>query len=238
MPGAVERHIAAAVVSLALLAAGSRDTWSGEKHLPAACPGIPVAVAGASPTERSLACEAASEAVKLLGRCEISLRRTLHIEILDAVRSPFGGQIFGRFDKENEAVFLSAAAGIADFTRGSAYAVIPPADFYRSSIVHEVVHGAMHQNQRRNPSSRAAQEYAAYALQIASLPQHAREAFLRAAARGATQDGNFYLNDMILGFDPAYFAANAYRHFMASRDGCEGIAMLLARDVDFIMAIE
>lgn len=237
MTGSVTGRAVFAAALLALTVVGSR-AWSADKSRSQPCTGIPVVIAGGSPDEQALACEGAADALRLLARCEVSLRRMLHIEILDVIRSPFGGRMFGRFDGTSEAVFLSSMASIDGFARGSAFAILSPADFYRSSIVHEVVHGAMHQNQRRDPSSRAAQEYPAYALQIASLSANARETFLHAAGDGSSDDEHFHLNDMILGFDPAYFAASAYRHFIKSRNGCEGIAALLFRDVDFIATLE
>jgi hypothetical protein len=237
MTGSVTGRAVFAAVVLVLTAVGSR-AWSADTYRPQPCAGLSVDVTGGLPVERSVACEAAGDALTMLARCDVSLHRLLHIEIVDVVRSPFGTQLFGRFDRATDTVFLSSSADVADFAQNSAYASLSPADFYRSSIVHEVVHGAMYQNQRREPSTRAAQEYPAYALQIASLPTDARETFLRAAAKGSWDDEHFYLNDVILGFDPAYFAANAYRHFVKSRDGCEGLAALLSRDVDFIATLE
>ena len=53
------------------------------------CAEVPVDVTAASSDERRLACSAASDAIQLLGRCKISLRRPLQVEILSEVRHPF-----------------------------------------------------------------------------------------------------------------------------------------------------
>ena len=115
---------------------------------------------------------------------------------------------------------------------GTPYSELPLRDFYRSLIVHEVVHGVMHQNFKRQPTSHAAYEYPAYALQIASLPADERSKFLLSIPNNAGPN-EYFLNDNVLLFDPFYFAAHAYRHFSAA-DGCAHLTALLQGDVAFI----
>jgi hypothetical protein len=197
------------------------------------CPAIPVDVVAESSEERDLACSAASTALELLGHCEITLRRPLHLEILRDVRHPFGKHsIFGLFDNQLETVFVTREANVPSLVGGPPYSELPRRDFYRSLIVHEVVHGVMHQNFKRAPASHAAFEYPAYALQIASLPSDERSKFLQSIP-GNADPGAYVLNDYVLFFDPFYFAAHAYRHFSAA-DGCVNLTALLQGEVAFI----
>ena len=197
------------------------------------CPAIPVDVIAESPKERTVACSAASTALELLGRCGIAPRRPLHLEILRNVRHPFGKHsIFGFFDHRLETVFVTQEANVESLVAGTPYSELPRRDFYRSLIVHEVVHGVMHQNLKRQPTSHAAHEYPAYALQIASLPADERGKFLQAIPNNAGPH-EYFLNDNVLLFDPFYFAAHAYRHFSTS-DGCAHLAELLQGEVAFI----
>jgi len=200
---------------------------------PYRCPGVPVDVTAASPEERRLACSAASDAIRLLGRCGISLLRPLHVQIMSEVRHPVGGAIFGLFDTKRERVLVTHEANIPSLAKDTPYAKLPQRDFYRSLIVHEVVHGIMHQNLKRPATTHAAYEYPAYALQIESLSPHVREAFLNSFDQTTIASKSLF-NDTVLFFDPFFFAASAYHHFKVSADGCANLTALLHGDVAFI----
>ena len=177
---------------------------------------------------------AASEAIRLLGRCGISLRRPLHVQIITEVRHPFSGAIFGLFDTKQERVLVTREANIPALVKDTPYAALPQRDFYRSLIVHEVVHGVMHQNLKRHARSNAAYEYPAYALQVEFSPlSPVRNAFLRSFDQTAIADTSLF-NDPVLFFDPFYFAARAWKHFKASADGCAHFIALLQGEVAFI----
>jgi hypothetical protein len=200
---------------------------------PYRCPGMPVDVAAASPEERRLACSAANDAIRLLDRCGILLRRPLQVHIMSEVRHPLGGSIFGLLDTKRERVLITQEANIPALVKDTPYATLPQRDFYRSLIVHEVVHGVMHQNLKRPAATHVAYEYAAYALQIDSLAPHVREAFLKSFDQTAIASKSLF-NDTVLFFDPFFFAASAYHHFKASANGCAYLAALLEGEVAFI----
>jgi hypothetical protein len=197
------------------------------------CPGALVNITAASPEQRHLVCYAANDAIQLLGRCGISLRRPLNVQIMTEVRHPFSGPIFGLFDTKRERVLVTQEANIPALVKGTPYAALPQRDFYRSLIVHEVIHGVMHQNLKRPATSHAAYEYPAYALQIESLAPHVRDAFLESFDQTAIASKSLF-NDTVLFFDPYFFAASAYNHFKASADGCAHLTALLQGEVAFI----
>jgi hypothetical protein len=192
-----------------------------------------VDVTATSADEQRLACKAAAQALHLLGRCDISPRGPLRIEVSSEVRRPFGGTVFGLFDPKQDKVLITQPANITSLASSTPFGELPQRAFYKSLIVHEVIHAVMHQNYKRPPSSHAAYEYAAYALQIESLPPDVRKTFLQAV--NIESDGSeFAFNDAILAFDPFFFAARAYQHFRASADGCAHLHALLAGDAPFI----
>ena len=197
------------------------------------CTEAPVHVTAASSDERRVACSAASEALRLLGRCNIVPKRPLKVHILSEVRHPYSGSIFGLFDTKQERVLVTQSANIAALVKGTPYEELPPEDFYRSLIVHEVIHGVLHQNLKRPATSHAAYEYPAYALQIESLTPPVREKFLQNFDRAAMRS-DFLFNDSVLFFDPFFFAARAYHHFKASPNGCAYLTGLLEGEVAFI----
>jgi len=219
---AAESNQASVIAKLANLTAQER------------CPEAPVDVTAASSEERRLACSATSDALQLLGRCGISLRGPLQVKIVSEVRHPFGRTaIFGLFDTKQERVLITQEANILALVKDTPYAQLPQHDFYRSLIVHEVIHGVMHQNLKRPMTSHAANEYPAYALQIESLPASVRDQFLQSFDQQAIRADTMF-NDAVLFFDPYFFAARAYGHFKASADGCAHLAALLEGEVSFI----
>ena len=197
------------------------------------CPAIPVDVIAQSAEERNVACSAASTALELLGQCGIAPSRPLHLQVLREVKHPFGARsIFGFFDNKLETIFVTQEANVPSLVAGTPYDALPRHVFYRSLIVHEVVHGVMHQNFKRQPTSHAAYEYPAYVLQVASLPAVDRTKFLQSIPNNTDQNA-YVLNDYVLLFDPFFFAAHAYRHFSAA-DGCTNLTALLQGEVAFI----
>jgi hypothetical protein len=200
---------------------------------PERCPAALVDVTAESREEGHLACSAAQDAIRLLDRCGISLHRPLALHISREVRHPLGGTIFGLFDTKQEKVLVTQEANIPSLVKDTPYARLPQREFYRSLIVHEIVHGIMHRNLKRPATSHAAYEYPAYALQVESLPPHVRDTFLQSFDQTAIAQRSLF-NDPVLFFDPYFFAASAYHHFKASPNGCSHLTALLEGEVSFI----
>lgn len=200
------------------------------------CTEEPVDVIAASPEERGLICSAAGEALQLLRRCGIYSRRTLTVQIAVDVRHPFGRVVLGLFDPRSEKVWITRFGAISVLVTGTPFAELPQREFYKSLVVHEIVHGVMHQNAKQQAKTRSAYEYPAYALQIASLPSSARDRFLKSVYSGG-RTGDFVFNDFILAMDPFLFAASAYEHFRTSDDGCAHLTSLLEGEVAFISVV-
>jgi hypothetical protein len=197
------------------------------------CPDVPVEVETASPEEHQLTCMAARAALDMLGRCSISAHRPLHVRIMREVRHPRGGPpIFGLFDIAQERVLVTEHANVASLVEDTPFSALPAREFYQSLIVHEVVHGVLHQNYGRQPKSHAAYEYPAYALQVAFLPAPVRDKFLQTF--DPPVKASFLFSDTILFFDPFYFAARAYQHFKSAPDGCAHIRALVDGKAEFV----
>ena len=129
---------------------------------------------------------------------------------------------------------ITQEANVPSLVEDTPYAKLPLRDFYRSLIVHEVVHGVMHQNLKRPAATHAAYEYPAYALQIASLAPQVRDTFLLSFDQNAIKSTSTIFSDAVLFFDPYFFAANAYEHFKASQNGCARFTALLEGEAAFI----
>lgn len=218
-----------------LLVMPANATQVANEHTSVPCAGVMASTLMASDAEHRLICAAAETAISRLDQCAIALKRPLSIKVSEVVRSPFGTAIFGRFDGEADTIVVTRAGNIETLTGDTPYRELPLPDFYRSMIVHEVVHAAMHQNYRRLPTSKAAYEYPAYALQLDSMMPAVRSKLL--TTNRGNEDRSILLNDMILGFDPFLFAARAYEHFAAPGQSCSHLQTLLDGDVDFIVTL-
>jgi hypothetical protein len=104
------------------------------------CEDTPILVTGGSPYEHDLACSAGRDALRLLGRCGISVRRSIHVQVAHEVRHPFSGPAFGLFDTKYEKAFITRYANIASLVTGTPFAGLPRAEICKSQIVHEIVH--------------------------------------------------------------------------------------------------
>ncbi len=201
------------------------------------CTETPIEITAPSSEDRDFICRAAADALRLVGRCGIAPRWTLHLETMPEVRHPLGRVVLGLLDTKRQRILVTQAASLAPLLEETPYAALPARAFYRSLIVHEVVHAVMDQNLKRPASTHAAYEYPAYALQIESLDPEDRDLFL-ASFDQAAQVSDALFNDVVLFFDPYLFAARAYRHFKASADGCARLNGLLQGDVPFIVSLE
>lgn len=206
-------------------------------HSPRPCLNLLVNVAGGSDIEQAAVCEAAGYAVARLEQCAIDQHRLINIELHDVVRDPFGRRIFGRLDPRHDIVLLTRIASVEALVRETPFRSFTLTEFHRSLAVHEVVHAVMNHNFRRQPTSRAAWEYPAYAIQLESLPVEALQSFLLAKATKAVWDGSLF-NDIVLAFDPDYFAAMAYYHLSSSRSQCATLHEVLRGDSNFIAVLD
>lgn len=235
----IERRLAATAafgVVSALFYTSAAAQVPSARHAINDCPAGLVRVAATSADEQDVICRGAGEALARLGRCGILQRRPIEIEASDVVRNPFGMPIFGRFDLSSEVVFVAKFDKLDSLIGDLPYRRLSKTEFYRSLVVHEVVHAVMHQNYYRRPTSRAAYEYPAYAIQIESIVGAQGDDILLAGG-AAGPESRVIFNDIVLGFDPFFFATLAYGHFSSSVDSCATLQRLLAGEVEFIVTL-
>ena len=198
------------------------------------CLDVAVDVAAVWSVDRDLVCAGAERAFQLLGRCNILPQRPVQVQVLGEVRHPLSGAIFGYFDIKEQRISITRFSNMPALMADTPYSGLSPLDFYMSLVVHEVVHSVMHQNLKRPVLTQAAYEYPAYALQIMSLPADARARFLRSFDPERIRTSAPF-SDVILSFDPYFFAARAYQHFSSLPDGCAGLRAVMEGEVDFIV---
>lgn len=196
------------------------------------CAGTRAVLDAVPPAEVAHVCEAASSAERELARCNMTASRPYTIRLVPDIRDHFGSCIFGRF-RSNPHIALvlgrpaaeALVASIPDDEPMSVLRSLPLDDLHRSLIVHEVTHAIVHQSLRVAPCH-AIHEYIAAVVQLGTLSQRSRDAYL---ARFAGEDvfTEAMFNDIVQAMNPARFAAAAYRHFHQPGKGCNFVRRLL-----------
>ncbi len=200
-----------------------------------ACTETLFVISGSTESDRKFACSGARQAAALLGRCGVSLKRPMRLEISEQINHPFGRPVLGFFDVTQEKVLVRSSHNVSAIASKTPFAAVTLPEFYASIVAHEVVHGILHQNSQTHVLSHTAGEYLAYALQIDSLPANARRAFLHSFPTGGST-ADLLFSDLMLSLDPYLFAARAYEHFSIFQDRCGLVKALLKGDVSFIVA--
>jgi hypothetical protein len=193
-----------------------------------------ISINAPSEVERSSGCDASVAAIARLKECGIKLRRPVSIFVAHSVRTPMGSEVFGLFDPEQDMVSVTALRGLPRLAAGTPYEALPPLVLFKSVVVHETVHAVMEQNYARKPSSRAAYEYPAYAVQMELL---STELAGVAQTRLLEADNSFLLNDIVLGFNPFLFAARAHQHLQGDADRCLSLRQSVEDSTEFIVAL-
>ena len=187
-----------------------------------------------SELERSLGCAAADAAIRRLAACGIVLKWPVSIFVFETVRTPHGTEAFGVYDPDGDIVRVTALSALVRLAAGTPYAAYSSTTLYKSVVAHETVHAVMQQNYLRKPSSRAAYEYPAYAIQMELLRL---EDGSEPASELFTADDKLLLNDLILGLNPYVFAARAYRQLQRDGARCDTLHDALEDRADFIVAL-
>lgn len=199
------------------------------------CVDLSISVTSSVAGDLRIVCSAAREAINRLGRCGIYAHRPLHVQIAALVQHPNKGVVFGLLNTNLDRILIVREENVPSLTQGTPFSVLPNREFYRSLIIHEIVHGIMQQNFTRKPTTRSAIEYSAYALQIGFLTPRSRDSFLSHFKN--TEIRNLQLNDIILALDPYAFAALAFRHFERASEKCQVLKALLAGRAKFIFSL-
>ena len=210
-----------------LLTAGSAlaDTHAPVTAVP--CDGLPVEVEGA-PEHAPEVCAASRVALERLAELEMTPRRTLRI-VLTGRGIVHGGDLaYGQYDGARDRLELMSPAAIA--------AQQPPpqlfgraidAAMYTGLVAHELAHAVAAQQKRTDRLGSPAQEYLAYAVQVASLPGPLRDAIVAEAGVRGWEAGDT-VSLVYLGLNVHRFAVKSYLHLYGHPDRANAVAIVLA----------
>jgi hypothetical protein len=116
--------------------------------------------------------------------------------------------------------------------RNPPFELVPDAAYWESMVVHELTHAAYDSVKCPFTECVATAEYAAYAMQVRSLPSETRAAFEAASTfdHRVTRDE---LNAVYYALAPDHFAQKVWLHFTQCEDGCELMRQIMDGAVFF-----
>ncbi|MDJ1018059.1 MAG: hypothetical protein QNJ35_16230 [Paracoccaceae bacterium] len=191
-------------------------------------------VEGATENEAPRVCADAISAKKTLSLCGMEQARPVTFELRDSIDSPVD-HCAGLYQPGSDRVLLISRSKVGSVLPDeSVFSVLDDETFYASLVLHELSHAVMDQMVGEEGRCGADYEYVAYALQIESLPEDARQKVVsNTKASGAVDVSR--LNDVLLGFKPDLFAVRAWKHFSEEGNGCDFVSDILSGDASLAL---
>jgi hypothetical protein len=208
------------------LAAASLVVAAAATAEPVPCADPMLAVEAPDPATAARVCTEAIAAKAHPTTCSLTQSRPVTIEIRPEIHGP-ADHCAGLYACGSDRVTLIPPDAVRQvMPEGSVFAVLDPATYYDSLVVHELAHALMDQADCALPRCAADTEYVAYALQIDSLPEAAQDRIRN--WRDVPDDVPAErLNDFLLMMKPDIFAVTAWAHFDGLEDGCAFVADLV-----------
>ncbi len=194
------------------------------------CPGTGVIVIAPDRDEARQVCRAAEAAVVLFAEMGLALPHDTSVRLLD--RIPGGvadAEELGRFDGRLHSIQVLnfAAARHAARRDMPGLGVVMDRALWRSYIVHELAHAAIHTGCDHGCQDRASHEYIAAIAQIASLPDTVRAGVLRHHKDVAAFAKPSEISEIYYALSPCRFAVKAYLHYRQPENGPAFVRRLL-----------
>ena len=191
------------------------------------CNDVRVNIESPKPSMAPEICTAATHAINQLKACGVELKRPLSIKIAEDAGRDGGAGAYGCYQKGTERIQLLPFEQCAErLRRDKERSGLDAADYFRSVVVHEVVHAVLAQQTQFGELSTIVHEYLAYALQIDSMQPESREAMLRPVRlpKGTAPQPP---HEILLFMSPATFGAQAYFHFKSQPSTCTALDDML-----------
>ena len=191
------------------------------------CDGQPVEVDG-KPGDVEVVCAASIDALARLAELGLVPNRTIRVVLVDAGIAYNGHLAYGQYDGPQDRLELMSPVAIETQQP-------PPSQFgqpidgvmYAGLVAHELTHAVAQQHMRADKIGSPAQEYLAYAVQVASLPGPLRDAIVAEAGVRGWEAGDT-VSLVYLGLNVHRFAVKSYLHLYGHPDRANAVAIVLA----------
>ena len=197
------------------------------------CPKIPfVNIASDVATDNEFVCATAATAFTFLDRFGLFSPQPLSIQMLDQPIASSVGSVYGSYDPYKHQILLMHFDAIT--TLPDLFTLFSDDfghDDYAGIIAHELTHAMVQQLLHIKPSAMAhefvvAQEYLAYAIQIAVMSEERKRQLVVELQVEAWQSGHV-ISAIYLAFAPHKFAVKSYLHLVGMADPQPFLSYLL-----------
>jgi len=182
------------------------------------CDGQPIEVSGDDPEAMDEVCAASLAALRYFATLDMAPTHTIRIELTGKAVAHGQGPAYGLYDGSREHLQLMSLGAITVqrppptlFDRAIDHAM------YAGLVTHELMHAVAQQHRRVETLGVVAQEYLAYAAQLATLPEPLRLEIVGSAGVSAWEKGDT-ISEIYLGLNVHRFAVKSYLHLRDHRD--------------------
>ena len=183
-----------------------------------ACDGQPIEVAGDDPEAMADVCTAGLAALRYLATLELAPTHPIRIELTGKAVAHGQGPAYGLYDGSRERLHLMSLSAItAQHPPPTLFDRSIDSAMYAGLVSHELVHAVAQQHRRVETLGVVAQEYLAYAVQLATLPEPVRLEVIGSAGVGAWEKGDT-ISEIYLGLNVHRFAVKSYLHLRDHSD--------------------
>ncbi|WP_157771549.1 DUF6639 family protein [Thioclava nitratireducens] len=193
------------------------------------CQTAALTVEGGTPVARDRICRIAAREIPKLAACNVMVPEGLTIRFDETLPE----DCIGLFHCGEAFVRLLPPDLMAESRKPErAFSGVPDDLYFDSVVVHELTHAAYDKVECPFSDCSATAEYAAYAMQVRSMPIAGREAF-EAAAVVDHRITREELNATYYTLSPDRFAQKAWLHFIQREDGCDHMGQIMGGAVFF-----
>lgn len=196
------------------------------------CASHGILIEGNRPEDVAGACEAVKDAESAFLIIGLVVPFNLAIRLVDKAASAFLDEHeIGHYDGRLHAIVMRdyLAATSQPLRADHGLGAIATRGEWRSYIVHELAHAAIHASCDRICPSRAIHEYVAAVTQISVLPEQERSRLLDAHRDLEAFRRDEEITEIYYSLNPRYFAVKAYKHYLMQTDPAAFIRALLDR---------
>ena len=196
------------------------------------CAGSVFEVSGSDAATRARACNAAAEAHAQLASCGVVIDWPVKIFIVERIENQ-PPTCLGLYHCGNERIeILSPTAMSAVRSEQGVFALVSDTSFWNSILAHELTHAAFDKVDCPISSCIATAEYAAFAMQVYTLPKDQQALFgVNFSLMG---DPSWEaISPIFLFLSPDHFAMNAWLHFQNRDAPCDFMQLIMDGEIFF-----
>jgi hypothetical protein len=216
-------RLVAMLLALMLAASGPGPAAAVEVR----CPVQGIAVEGPSPEDIADVCAAIADSAPFFAAVGLAMPDRVAVRLVDP--AGLDSSEIGHYDGRIDRILVLGYGAAVNRCRnaGPGLGAIASRPHWRSYVVHELAHAAIHLGCRDSCPSRAVHEYVAAVAQLSSLPDALRADLLAEYGDLAGFEGEDEITEIYYAINPHYFAVKSYRHYLAQPDPAGFVRRLL-----------